>query len=86
MCLYVWVNNKCYNLYIIQTPVQSLQQLARQSRINYTVVNGSNTHDFFRNMKMAEDILYKQVYIFSINYSLYTLYIVNLIDSSHNTC
>ncbi|XP_025420928.1 ionotropic receptor 25a [Sipha flava] len=42
----------------MQTPVQSLQQLARQSRINYTVVKGSNTHEFFQNMKLAEDILY----------------------------
>ncbi|XP_026814788.1 ionotropic receptor 25a [Rhopalosiphum maidis] len=42
----------------MQTPVQSLQQLARQSRINYSVVDGSDAHQFFRNMKMAEDILY----------------------------
>ncbi|XP_060879415.1 ionotropic receptor 25a [Metopolophium dirhodum] len=42
----------------MQTPVQSLQQLARQSRINYSVIDGSDAHHFFRNMKMAEDILY----------------------------
>lgn len=47
---------------LIQTPVQSLQQLARQSRINYSVIEGSEAHHFFRNMKMAEDILYKQVH------------------------
>ncbi|XP_058066672.1 uncharacterized protein LOC131216249 [Anopheles bellator] len=43
----------------MQTPVQSLEQLSRQSRIKYTVVNGSDTHDFFRNMKNAEDVLYQ---------------------------
>ncbi|XP_050430307.1 ionotropic receptor 25a [Adelges cooleyi] len=42
----------------MQTPVQSLQQLARQSRINYSVVDSSTAHQFFKNMKMAEDILY----------------------------
>ncbi|KAL5234431.1 hypothetical protein ACI65C_001841 [Semiaphis heraclei] len=45
----------------MQTPVQSLQQLARQSRINYSVIDGSDAHHFFRNMKMAEDILYKRI-------------------------
>lgn len=43
----------------MQTPVQSLEQLARQSRINYTVVEGSDTHKFFINMKFAEDTLYR---------------------------
>nr|WBU77229.1 ionotropic receptor [Odontothrips loti] len=43
----------------MQTPVQSLEQLARQSRINYTVVEGSDTHSYFRNMKLAEDTLYR---------------------------
>lgn len=43
----------------MQTPVQSLEQLARQSRINYTVVNGSDTHQYFKNMKFAEDTLYR---------------------------
>ncbi|XP_017463269.1 PREDICTED: ionotropic receptor 25a-like, partial [Rhagoletis zephyria] len=43
----------------MQTPVQSLQQLARQSRINYTVVEGSSTHQYFINMKFAEDTLYR---------------------------
>ncbi|VVC37864.1 Ionotropic glutamate receptor, L-glutamate and glycine-binding domain,Ionotropic glutamate [Cinara cedri] len=42
----------------MQTPVQSLQQLARQSRINYSVIDGGDAHQFFQNMKMAEDILY----------------------------
>lgn len=39
--------------------MQSLEQLARQSRINYTVVEGSNTHQYFINMKFAEDTLYR---------------------------
>lgn len=43
----------------MQTPVQSLDQLARQSRINYTVVKGSDTHKYFINMKFAEDTLYR---------------------------
>lgn len=43
----------------MQTPVQSLDQLARQSRINYTVVEGSQTHKFFINMKNAEDTLFR---------------------------
>ncbi|XP_016937160.2 glutamate receptor ionotropic, kainate 3 isoform X1 [Drosophila suzukii] len=43
----------------MQTPVQSLEQLARQSRINYTVVRDSDTHQYFVNMKFAEDTLYR---------------------------
>lgn len=43
----------------MQTPVQSLEQLAKQSRINYTVVEGSDTHQYFINMKFAEDTLYQ---------------------------
>lgn len=43
----------------MQSPLQSLEQLARQSRINYTVVEGSDTHQYFINMKFAEDILYR---------------------------
>ncbi|XP_066148112.1 ionotropic receptor 25a [Euwallacea fornicatus] len=43
----------------MQAPVQSLEQLARQSRINYTVVRDSDTHKYFINMKFAEDTLYR---------------------------
>nr|WJJ63357.1 ionotropic receptor 8a [Pachyrhinus yasumatsui] len=43
----------------MQAPVQSLEQLARQSRINYTVVQDSETHNYFINMKNAEDTLYR---------------------------
>ncbi|XP_076619058.1 ionotropic receptor 8a [Colletes latitarsis] len=42
----------------MQTPVQSLEQLARQSRINYTVLANSSVHQYFMNMKNAEDKLY----------------------------
>nr|ARN17847.1 ionotropic receptor 1 [Cephus cinctus] len=42
----------------MQSPVQSLEQLARQSRINYTVVRNSTIHQYFINMKNAEDKLY----------------------------
>lgn len=41
------------------TSIQSLEQLAKQSRINYTVVNGSDAHHYFMNMKMAEDTLHR---------------------------
>jgi len=43
----------------MQTPVQSLDQLSRQSRINYTVVKNSDTHEYFRNMKNAETKLFE---------------------------
>ncbi|KAK9885912.1 hypothetical protein WA026_013786 [Henosepilachna vigintioctopunctata] len=43
----------------MQTPVQSLEQLSRQSRINYTVIEGSETHKYFINMKHAEDTIYR---------------------------
>jgi glutamate receptor, ionotropic, invertebrate len=43
----------------MQSPVQSLDQLSRQSRINYTVVKDSDAHQYFRNMKFAEDKLYE---------------------------
>jgi len=42
----------------MQTPVQSLQQLARQSRINYTCVLNSDTYKFFENMALAETKLF----------------------------
>ncbi|XP_043275126.1 uncharacterized protein [Venturia canescens] len=42
----------------MQSPVQSLEQLARQSRINYTVLANSTIHQYFTNMKNAEDKLY----------------------------
>lgn len=42
----------------MNTPVSSLEQLGKQSRINYTVVEGSDTHKYFINMKYAEDVLY----------------------------
>lgn len=43
----------------MQSPVQSLDQLSRQTRINYTVVRDSDTHQYFLNMKKAEDKLYE---------------------------
>ncbi|XP_075156258.1 ionotropic receptor 8a isoform X1 [Haematobia irritans] len=43
----------------MQTPVQSLDQLARQSRINYTVVHESDAHHYFINMDFAEKTLYR---------------------------
>nr|CAD7444792.1 unnamed protein product [Timema bartmani] len=42
----------------MKSPVASLEQLARQSRINYTVVKDSDTHEYFKNMKNAEEVLY----------------------------
>ncbi|XP_058127081.1 ionotropic receptor 25a-like [Anopheles coustani] len=43
----------------MQTPVQSLEQLSRQNRIKYTVVQNSDTHEYLRNMKNDEDVLYQ---------------------------
>lgn len=43
----------------MQSPVQSLDQLARQSRINYSVVRDSDVHRYFMNMKMSEDLIYE---------------------------
>lgn len=43
----------------MQSPVQSLDQLARQSRINYTVVRDSDTHQYFKNMKHSEDMIFE---------------------------
>ena len=40
----------------MQTTVQSLEELARQSRINYTVVKGSPYEEYFRNMAGAEEV------------------------------
>ncbi|KAM8720711.1 hypothetical protein ACLKA7_006707 [Drosophila subpalustris] len=53
----------------MQTPVQSLEQLARQSRINYTVVRDSDTHHYFMNMKFAEDTLYRMWKEMALNVS-----------------
>lgn len=53
----------------MQTPVQSLDQLARQSRINYTVVKNSDTHIYFQNMKYAEDKLYEMWKSMTLNSS-----------------
>ncbi|XP_043478065.1 ionotropic receptor 25a isoform X2 [Leptopilina heterotoma] len=43
----------------MQSPVQSLEQLARQSRINYSVLTNSTIYQYFKNMKNAEEKLYK---------------------------
>lgn len=39
--------------------MQSLEQLAQQTRINYTVVNNSDIHEYFLNMKYAEDTIHR---------------------------
>ena len=44
----------------MQTTVQSLEELARQSRINYTVMTASPYMEHFVNMAGAEDELYKK--------------------------
>jgi hypothetical protein len=43
----------------MQTTVQSLEELARQSRINYTVVQGSPYEEYFKNMAGAEEVVFK---------------------------
>ena len=44
----------------MQTTVQSLEELARQSRINYTTTANSPYFEYFKNMAGAEDELYKK--------------------------
>jgi len=43
----------------MQTTVQSLEELAQQSKINYTVVEESSYFEYFKNMAGAEEELYK---------------------------
>lgn len=50
----------------MQTTVQNLEELARQSRINYTVVKGSPYEEYFKNMAGAEEVIY--LIMFIINY------------------
>ena len=47
-------------VYRMQTTVQSLEELARQSRINYTTTANSPYFEYFKNMAGAEDELYKK--------------------------
>jgi len=42
----------------MQTTVQSLEELAQQSKINYTVVEDSPYYEYFKNMAGAEEDLY----------------------------
>ena len=44
----------------MQTTVQSLDELARQSRINYTTVLNSTYLEYFKNMAGAEEELYRK--------------------------
>jgi ionotropic glutamate receptor len=44
----------------MQTTVQSLEELARQSRINYTVTAGTSYMEYFVNMAGAEEELYNK--------------------------
>ncbi|XP_043231304.1 ionotropic receptor 25a-like [Amphibalanus amphitrite] len=43
----------------MQTTVKSLEELARQSRIQYTVVSNSSILEYFRNMATAEEELFR---------------------------
>ncbi|GAB6024065.1 hypothetical protein CHUAL_008778 [Chamberlinius hualienensis] len=42
----------------MQSPVNSMEELAKQSKINYSVVEGSTIHEYFLNMASAEEQLY----------------------------
>ena len=44
----------------MQTTVAGLEALAQQSKINYTVVEGSPYYEYFKNMAGAEEDLYKK--------------------------
>ncbi|KAF2898653.1 hypothetical protein ILUMI_07524 [Ignelater luminosus] len=54
----------------MQAPVQSLEQLAQQTRINYTVVNNSDIHEYFLNMKYAEDTIHRMWKELALNASI----------------
>ncbi|CAL4178048.1 unnamed protein product, partial [Meganyctiphanes norvegica] len=43
----------------MQTPVSSLEELASQSKINYTVLGSASTGQYFTNMATAEEELYR---------------------------
>ncbi|XP_071539870.1 ionotropic receptor 25a [Panulirus ornatus] len=43
----------------MQTPVSSLDELAGQSKINYTVLQSTATYQYFSNMAAAEEELYR---------------------------
>ncbi len=43
----------------MQTTVQGLEELAQQSKINYTVVKDSPYFEYFKNMAGAEEELYR---------------------------
>ncbi|XP_042236338.1 ionotropic receptor 25a-like isoform X1 [Homarus americanus] len=43
----------------MQTPVSSLDELAGQSKINYTVLQSTATYQYFANMAAAEEELYR---------------------------
>jgi ionotropic glutamate receptor len=44
----------------MQTTVAGLEELAQQSKINYTVVENSPYYEYFKNMASAEEDLYKK--------------------------
>ena len=51
--------NLCQIAVLPQTTVKSLEELARQSRIQYTVVDNSSILEYFRNMATAEEELFR---------------------------
>ena len=44
----------------METTVAGLEELSQQSKINYTVVEGSSYYEYFQNMASAEKNLYKK--------------------------
>ena len=44
----------------METQVAGLEELAQQSKINYTVVEGSSYYEYFQNMASAEKNLYEK--------------------------
>ena len=55
------------NYHRMQTTLQSLEELAKQSRINYTVVKDTVYYDYFVNMAGAEEELYQKWKELSLN-------------------
>lgn len=52
----------------MKTPIQSLEELSRQSAVKYSVVQSTSIHQYFKSMKLAEEELYQYDYHFFLNF------------------
>lgn len=60
LCYFLYLSIKVAWICRMQTTVQSLEELARQSKINYTTTANSPYLQYFENMAGAEDELYRK--------------------------